>query len=438
MNKHILNLCLCCMPLLGIAQTHFKFDFGEGDVQKGFLPVGSTSFYTKEKGYGFMPGATIKAVTHKAKNALTSDYLSSQQPFFFTVDIPEGNYRVKVWLGDSEAESRTTIKAECRRLMVQKAQTRAGEIKEVSFLVHIRTPQIQGDEKVKLKPREIEYLHWDNQLTLEFSDKLPKICGLEISPAPHTTTVYLAGNSTVVDQAIEPFAAWGQMIPAFFDDKKIVIANYAESGETLKSFTTEKRLAKIMSQIKAGDYFFIEFAHNDQKKGSGVDDLETYKSYLKDFIRQAKEKGATPVLVTSMHRRSFDEQGKIINTLVGFPDAMRQVAQEEKVKLIDLNSMSKTLYEALGLEPSKKAFVHYPANSFPNQPNPIADNTHFSPYGAYLLASCIVEGMKKADLPLVKYLKKGLKPFDPAQPDKAEDWDLPLSPLVSVIKPDGN
>jgi hypothetical protein len=86
---------------------------------------------------------------------------------------------------------------------------------------------------VKLKPREINYLHWDNLLTLEFNDSAAKVCAVEITPNKKATTVFLSGNSTVVDQDREPWASWGQMIPSFFEPGNICIANYAESGEAL-------------------------------------------------------------------------------------------------------------------------------------------------------------------------------------------------------------
>src|SRR5690606_30511697 len=189
-------------------------------------------------------------------------------------------------------------------------------------------------------------------------------------------TIYLAGNSTVVDQEYEPWAAWGQMITAFFRPE-VAVANYAESGESLKSFIAEKRLKKILSVIKPGDYLFIEFAHNDQKAGGAyVAPFTGYKDHLKLFIKAAREKGAIPVLVTSMHRRNFNENGEIINTLDNYPEAMRQVGKEENATVIDLNKMSKTLYEAMGPEKSKRAFVHYPAGTFPGQDKVLNDNTH--------------------------------------------------------------
>jgi len=139
-----------------------------------------------------------------------------------------------------------------------------------------------------------------------------------------------------------------------------------------------------------------------------------------------------------MHRRSFDSTGHIINTLSDYPEAMRQTAKEENVALIDLNAMSKILYEAWGDERSIKAFVHYPANTFPWQDKELKDNTHFNPYGAYELARCVVQSIKDQQLPFVKFLKKDISAFNPARPDALEQWYWPLSAMMSSAKPDGN
>lgn len=407
-------LLLLSISHLAFSQ-HFKFDFGTGKVAKKHVRIAPDMAYSKELGYGYMMSGTR----------------------FFTVDLPEGNYDVKVVLGNENEPSETTIKVENRRLMLEKVVTESGKFEERTFIVNVRNPQINATEKVKLKPREFDFLHWDNQLTFEFCGKNPKIKTLKISPNNKATTIFLAGNSTVVDQAQEPYSAWGQMIPRFFQSGEVVFANHAESGESLRSFLSEKRLDKVLSQMKTGDYLFIEFAHNDQKQ-KDLRPFVEYKALVKKFIAETKNKGGIPVLVTSMHRRNFDSTGHIINTLGDFPEAMRQTAQEENIALIDLNAMSKTLWEALGAEQAKKAFVHYPANSFPNQEKPTADDTHFSNYGAYQLAKCIVEGIKKAQLGIAKQLLPNLPTYDPALPDSLETWDFPQSPLVNVIKPDGN
>jgi lysophospholipase L1-like esterase len=191
--------------------------------------------------------------------------------------------------------------------------------------------------------------------------------------------------------------------------------------------------------MKAGDYLFIEFGHNDQKqKGEGVGPFTTYKKSLQFFISEVKKKGGIPVLVTSMHRRNFDSTGHIVNTLGDYPEAVRKTAKEENVALIDLNAMSKTLYEAWGEVNSVKAFVHYPANTFPNQKEALKDNTHFNTYGAYEIARCIVQSIKDQQLPLAKFVKNEVPEFDPVKPDAWENWYWPLSAMMSSAKPDGN
>ncbi|UCS95019.1 rhamnogalacturonan acetylesterase [Echinicola marina] len=417
----------------------WKFDFGNGAISEGYQQVLPAHKYNKSRGYGFLEGKEPQAFNH-GKDALKGDFVSSDRPFFFTVDVPEGNYDVKVVLGDPKGTSSTTVRAENRRLMLDKTTTKYARQVEKSFSVHVRYPEIaRTDRKVRLKSRELDYLHWDHQLTLEFNGDAPKLVSIEISPNTKAPTVFLAGNSTVVDQAYEPWAAWGQMFPVFFKPGKVVIANHAESGETFKAFRGEGRLDNILSLMKPGDYLFMEFAHNDQKPGgSHVAPFTTYQEIIREYIAAIREKGGIPVLVTSMHRRRFDKEGKIINTLEEYPEAMRQLAEEDGIALIDLNAMSKVLYEAWGEEYSKKAFVHFPAGTFEGQTQDFADDTHFSTYGAYQLASCVVEGLKATNLRLKKYLKKGLPSYDPENPPSFEEFYWPLSTRTSIIKPDGD
>ena len=435
---------LMAATAIGQSPNSFKFDFGSGKAAKGYIAVTPATTFNYQTGYGFDQGSVVTAVDHGGKDVLTGSYITSSKPFYFSVKLPEGNYDVKVILGDAKGVSITTVRAECRRLMVPTIETAKEKFATVQFTVHIRDSMIRNANgevvsKVRLKPREFAYLHWDNMLTLEFNDVMPKVCAVEITPNKKATTVFLAGNSTVVDQDREPWAAWGQMFPSFFEAGKIAIANYAESGETLKAFKGERRLEKVWSMIKPGDYLFIEFAHNDQKAGSShLDPFTTYKETLKEWIAEARKRNVTPVLVTSMHRRSFDSTGHIINTLLDYPEAMRQTAKEENVALIDLNAMSKIMYEAWGEEKSVKAFVHYPANTFPGQNEALKDNTHFNPYGAYELARCVVKGLQQTTLPIAKFLKKNIPAFDPARPDALEKWHWPLSATAAATKPDGN
>lgn len=444
LKKNCLLICAFFLYFSAIAQQPtFKFDFGNGRSTKGYISITPESKYANEKGYGFTNGSEVTAVD-RGGNTLTGDYITSSKPFYFSVNLPDGNYDVKLILGDKKGTSATTVRAECRRLMLENIQTKKGQLITETFTVNVRDSLIRDAKgnivkAVKLKPREYEYLHWDNFLTIEFNDSLPKVCAIEITPNKTATTIFLAGNSTVVDQSREPWAAWGQMIPRFFAPGKVAVANYAESGEALNSFLSARRLEKILSLMKPGDYLFIEFGHNDMKqKGPGIGPFTSYKKLLKQYIAEVKKKGGIPVLVTSMNRRSFDANGKIINTLLEYPDAVRQTAKEENVAVIDLNAMSKVLYEAWGPAESVKAFVHYPANTFPGQTTKLEDNTHFNPYGAYELANCIVKSIKEQNLPLAKLLRTDIPAYDPAKPTPFEKFYWPLSSFVTAAKPDGN
>ncbi len=409
-------------PGAAIPRTSFHFACG-GTAAATATPLAPATVYSASRGYGF------RAELHAA----TGSACSSDRPFLFDVAIPEGTYDVTVVLGDPSRAAETTVKAEARRLMLEQVPTRAGEFVARTFTVNVRTPAIAGGDSVRLKPREVGSATWDDRLTLEFNGRHPSVRSIRIVPARNPITVFLAGNSTVVDQQAEPWAAWGQMIPRFFKPGSVVIANHAESGETLKAFLGERRLAKVLSTMKKGDYLFIEFAHNDQKPGAAyLEPFTTYKEHLKRYVTEARSRGATPVLVTSMHRRRFDSTGVIVNTLGDYPDAVRQTAADERVALIDLNAMSKRFYEALGVEVSKKAFVHYPAGTYPDQPAELKDDTHFNNYGAYELARMVVEGLRTTSLPLARELLPGTPRYNPARPALPDAFALPPSPVAAA------
>lgn len=387
-----------------------KFDFGSGALKPEYARISPTTIYSAENGYGLEPGADINGT----------------QPFFFSVALPEGNYKVTVTFGDAKAASSTTVKAELRRLMLEKVDAAPGKFVTRSFIVNLRTPQLPLGGTVHLKDRErtSEWWAWDEKLTLEFNGAHPAISKIEIASV-NVPTVFLLGDSTVCDQPSEPYNSWGQMLTRFFKPE-IAIANHAESGESLRSSLNARRLDKVLSLVKPGDYLFLQFGHNDMKeKGEGIGAFTSYKTDLKWFVTEARKLGATPVLMTSMHRRTFDAEGKITNSLGDYPEAVRQLAKEENVPLIDLHAMSKTLYETLGPEKSGALFKE-------------GDGTHHSNYGSYELAKCIVEGIKANKLGLAMFLATSVPSFNPAKPDSFETFDVPASPRSTTVKPLGN
>ncbi|WP_234995076.1 rhamnogalacturonan acetylesterase [Alkalitalea saponilacus] len=354
------------------------------------------------------------------------------------MNLPEGNYLITIYSGHPHLKSSLTVKAESRRWMLEDIVTQPGEIAENSFVVNVRTPYISDMDSIRRKPREYDYLNWDKKLTLEFTGINPSVYGLKIKPQNDITTMFLAGNSTVVDQEYEPYASWGQMITRYFD-QNVVVANYAESGESLSSFKSAGRLKKILSEMNSGDYLFIEFGHNDQKQsGEGVGPWTSFTDLLKEFIEETRNIGGNPVLVTPMHRRVFDENGGVVATHDDYPDAMRVVAKTENVPLIDLNLMSKSVYEAWGSNESKKAFVHYPAGTFPGQQNDLRDNTHFNNYGAWIMALCIIKGMRESTPLLAQFLAADAPMIDTNAPFPYSNWTMPHSFRTTAEKPDGN
>jgi len=162
---------------------------------------------------------------------------------------------------------------------------------------------------------------------------------------------------------------------------------------------------------------FVQFGHNDQKS-KAANALEMYQVDLKGIVERTRKLGGTPVLVTSMERKSGLEH----DTLAGYPDAVRAVAKAEGCALIDLHAMSRVLYHALG-DDLAKAFQ---------------DGTHHNNYGSYELAKCVVAGIQQAGLPLAKSIADDFGAFDPAKPDPVAAFAMPSSPTVSQEKPLGN
>ena len=425
----LMSLFSARAPASKPAAGDWHFQFGSGSAPAGTIAARANNIYTPAAGFGFEPGTTIA----DQQGCCTSDH-----PFFFSVAVPEGNYRVTVTFGDASGESDNTVRAEARRLMVEHVATKKGERTQRTFTVNVRRPAIAGGGAVAVHLRAASSLTWDDKLTLEFNSARPAIDAVDIEPAPDAIVVFIAGDSTVTDQEQEPYTGWGQMLPRFFDPA-VSVANYAESGRALYSFRSERRLDKILSLARKGDYVLIQFGHNDQKdKRAGAGAFTTYKKDLEQYVDAIRRCDATPILVTPMYRRRFDADGKLQESLGDFPAAVRKVAAEQKVMLIDLHAMSGMLFQTLGVEGTLKAFVHYPANTFPGQNRPLADDTHFTSYGAYELARCVIEAIRTGDLPLAKHLAGDVGPFDPSHPDPVTQWRLPLSPLSPAERPEGS
>jgi lysophospholipase L1-like esterase len=422
--------------LRAAGEDSFIFDFGSGKLANGAVAVPPDRIYSVERGFGFEPNFPVTGFDDPGSNALVDDGVSGQQPFYFSVDLPEGNYRIKATIGARKSNTSTTIKAELRRLMVEKAETTPGEFVTLEFIVNTRTPQIAaiGDIEAGIvrlkKPREVtqEAWAWDGSLTLEFNGSHPSVCAIEIEPAV-VPTIFIIGDSTVCDQSREPYASWGQMVTAFFKPE-VAIANHGESGETYRDSIGRRRLDKMLSVMEPGDWMIMEFGHNDQKqiaKNSGGP-FSTYKDEIEEHVDAVRAHGGTPIIVSPMERRGFDENGKTIRTLKDYAAAARQSADELGVSFIDLNAVSIPFYEFL-----ESKGPEYSRNAFAGK-----DNTHHNNYGAYQLAKAIVQGIIDNQLEIAKYVIDDFSGFDPSHPDPVEAFAVPPSQIVTNVRPLGN
>jgi lysophospholipase L1-like esterase len=224
------------------------------------------------------------------------------------------------------------------------------------------------------------------------------------------TTIYSIGDSTMANKIKpeeNPERGWGQMLSSFFT-QEIVIDNRAVNGRSTRSFINEKRWDSVYKVLKPGDYVFIQFGHNDQKIGDSTRYTNPHTSYrynLIRFVNEAREKGAIPILFSSIVRRNFNEQGVLIGTHGEYPLETRLVAQEYKVLFIDLEYYTELLEVSYGSEKSKELHLHFKPGANSYLPKGIKDDTHLSVLGATEVAKIVIKEIKKTKLALANYIK---------------------------------
>ena len=228
------------------------------------------------------------------------------------------------------------------------------------------------------------------------------------------TTIYTIGDSTMAnkkDPERNPEHGWAQVLQPFFKDS-FVIENKAVNGRSTKSFINEKRWDSIYKKLKKGDYVFIEFGHNDEKIEDSTRYTNPHTSYrynLIRFVKESREKGAMPILLTSIARRNFNEKGVLVPTHGDYPLTTRLVAQEYKVPFIDLEYYTELLEQSYGPEKSKQLHLHFKAGENAYYDKDKADDTHLSLKGATAIAQIVVNQIKESTDPSLDKLKKGTK-----------------------------
>ncbi|MHB9758090.1 rhamnogalacturonan acetylesterase [Streptomyces sp. BYX5S] len=328
--------------------------------------------------------AAVSAVAltpaHADSGATGLDHCTGTVPVTCHFDVAPGTYDVRVTLGGAEAAD-TSVTGETRRALLAQTPTAAGRPVHRSFTVDVRTPEGEPTGPAGTPG-----------LDLSFSGSAPHLASIQIKKARATTPqVFLLGDSTVCDQAGDPYTGWGQELPQFLK-RGVSVANYADSGESSVSYLQNPALFPTVEPlIGRGDLALIQLAHNDK-----TTDAATYRANLKTLVDRVRARGGTPVLVTPIVRRWFNTDGTLNNDTallvnglgVNHPAVVRELADTEQVPLIDLTALTKARVEELGPEGSKALYLY----------DEKRDNTHTSVRGATEFAQFVRNELREQGL----------------------------------------
>ncbi|WP_049968058.1 GDSL-type esterase/lipase family protein [Haloferax prahovense] len=219
-------------------------------------------------------------------------------------------------------------------------------------------------------------------------------------------TVHLVGDSTMADKDANerPETGWGMPFADRFDDA-VAVANHARNGRSTRTFLEEGRWRPVVRQLTETDYVFVQFGHNDEVPSKEQHTTEeAFVDNLRKFVGETREQGATPVLLTSIARRHFDD-GVPKDTHHEYADLTRAVARDRDVPFIDMDERTRSLLEELGPADSTALYNHLEPGEHPNYPDGIADDTHFSEHGARRMADLVLDGVEEVDLGLAAHVE---------------------------------
>jgi lysophospholipase L1-like esterase len=253
---------------------------------------------------------------------------------------PPGNYSVSVVLGGDVAAN-TLVQAEKRRAMLPPVETAAGQTQRFTFNVNVRQPEGQPIQDVPAGTPGLDVYFVGKGGTP------PLLQSIGFAPAVDPFVVYVAGDSTVCDQEGVEFGGWGQQLPQFFDFP-VVVANYADSGESSGSFLNAAPLfGAIEGQLKANDWVLIQFGHNDKTVTAAA-----FHDNLTELVTRVKSKGGFPMLLSPVARALFNGTQVLpqhINSLgANLPQLVAQVAAEQSVPMFDLTARTTEWLTQLG------------------------------------------------------------------------------------------
>jgi DNA sulfur modification protein DndE len=234
------------------------------------------------------------------------------------------------------------------------------------------------------------------------------------APKSSGPKIHLMGDSTMANKNSydAPETGWGQVFHSFFVEDVEVI-NYAINGRSTKSFRDQGHWKKVLDNISKGDYVLIQFGHNDQKISDSLRyaaPQTDYRQNLQRYVDEAKAKGGIPVLITPVMRRKFDENGAIVDDHGDYPQVVKEVALKNQVSLIDLHAISQSIIKDHGVEGSKDLYMIFEGGLYPKFKEAREDNTHFTAYGAQVMAAAVAQDIFNQKIPLKDWLKKSPYP----------------------------
>ncbi|WP_105566490.1 rhamnogalacturonan lyase family protein [Microbacterium halophytorum] len=362
-----------------------RFDFGPGAAAEGYQAVTAETAYTPERGFGFIDPAGVTGTDRGGDDALRGDFVTAAGATF-AVDLDNLDYTVSLIAGDTGGATDISITTEFMQ-KVQPTQKATGEFLEMDYDIALV----------------------DGQLSFAFGGETPNIAAIEITAHPAdeagaVPTAYLTGDSTV--QTYDPYwvpqAGWGQMLDRFLSDD-VAVDNHAIGGRSSRSFVEQGRLDDVLRSVKPGDYVFTQFGHNDATASvpERYTSPEDFRDYLKIYVEGTRQRGGTPVLVTPVNRLDVNtETGAFNESFPEYVQAMKDVATELEVDLVDLSASSRAYLDEIGVENAKSVFLHVPAGVYPNRPDGTQDDTHFQEYGAIQMARLIALDVAELGLPI--------------------------------------
>jgi lysophospholipase L1-like esterase len=417
-----------------------RFDFGTATspLQSGYLRVSSQTLYSQGLGYGWANSSVSDrdrgevGTPGGGERALERDFCLPGAGNAFYVDLPDGKYRVDLVVGDSALKSGISLRADGMP-HVPGIGAAAGSWARASFFFQVGR-DAYSSTRIDANNRPLPQQR-SGRARFEFLASVAHINALTITPATdeewNKPTIFIASDSTVSNYgqpAGDPDAGslmgWGQALPLYFTDA-VRIDNMAQAGRSSRSFAEEGLLDVVLNRIKPGDYFFIMFAINDSAdtlpgtyNARNTKPESTHKAWTRLYINETRKRGGIPVLVTSQIKCTYDQWGRFMNSVQGYPQADRELGADMGVTVLDLNKLSIDYLTALGpaKDPNGVANGDHdgdPAtNAVPEghrwhltRADGSFDYIHLQKHGAVRYAELVARLIKRSGLAIAEHLK---------------------------------